>query len=117
MMNLKGEVNMDKLFSNAMDLSDLEAFLKGAMKPVTPRPEFMTNLKKQLMLQRETIANKARINPIYYVLLITASAINLLIFIAISIWTTLSTLSLIQLSRYIKRHIQQKRLLSQGKLS
>jgi hypothetical protein len=107
---------MDRLVSRKMGLPDIENLLVGSLKPISPRPEFIAQLKDRLLIQAKSRADVGRLNPIYYILLIIATTINLLIFIAISLWTTISAISLIRLIRYLKRYLQQKRLLSQGRL-
>lgn len=107
---------MARLVLKKMGLPDVENLLSGSLKPISPRPEFITQLKDRLLTQAKSRANMGGMNPIHYILLIIATMANLLIFTAISLWTTISAISLFRLMRYLKRYLQQKRLLSQGRL-
>lgn len=106
---------MARLVPKKMGLPDVESLLMGSLKPISPRPEFITQLKDRLLTQAKSRTDVGRLNPIAYLLLMVATTVNLLIFIAISLWTTISAISLFRLMRYLKRYFQQKRLLSQGK--
>jgi hypothetical protein len=104
---------MKKLFwgrkRKETDLSELEGRLSLALKPVMPRPEFVRDLRSQLLSQFNAMEPESKVNSRQWLLVSAAGFLSGILILVLGIRTVVTLLSALGIIHQFKRQIDEKR--------
>lgn len=91
------------------DLIELERHMQGVLKPVTPRPEFVRDLRRQLVSQFNNLEPEPGTNTRQLLLVSAAGFLTGTLILALGIRTVLALLSALGVIHQFKRQLDEKR--------
>ena len=100
---------MNKRIFRKPNMPDVENILIGALRPVTPRPEFVQHLRRRL---QDTTIPSVKVPTMvksHMAILITASVLGSLLVVLTNSRAIISLISTLGALFYLRRQMQQKR--------
>ena len=91
------------------DLSEVEWRLQGVLKPVGPRPEFVRDLRRQLVSQFSSLEPEPETSTRQVLLVTAAGFLTGTLILALGIRTVLTLLSALGVIHQFKRQLDEKR--------
>lgn len=79
------------------DLTELEAALRAALKPVTPRQSFVVDLQQRLMQELARASQVARISPVHLVLVVAGALLTVSVLLLASARLIMTIIGLVHL--------------------
>jgi len=91
------------------EIVELEGHLQGFLKPVAPRPEFVRDLRRQLVSQFGSLEPEPKIGTRQVLLVTAAGFLTGTLILALGIRTVLALLSALGVIHQFKRQLDEKR--------
>lgn len=91
------------------ELVELERRLQGVLKPIGPRPEFVRDLRRQLVSQFSSLEPESKIGTRQVLLVTAAGFLTGTLILALGIRTVLALLSALGVIHQFKHQLDEKR--------